>query len=92
MYIYAQSIKADSLFHETTKAIGLQKVIYSEKDISTPYKKYTGKLLPSNTYTTNWSVKLDSVLHKKRIIFSLYLLSFIFALMCGDFENKIKIK
>lgn len=43
MYIDAQSIKADSLFHETTKAIGLQKVIYSEKYISTPYKKYTGK-------------------------------------------------
>lgn len=58
MYIDAQSIKA-----ETTKAIGIQKVIYSEKYISTPYKKYTGKLLPSNTYTTNWSVKLDSVLH-----------------------------
>lgn len=38
MYIDAQSIKA-----ETTKAIGIQKVIYSEKYISTPYKKYTGK-------------------------------------------------
>lgn len=44
MHVYLRTVNQSGLlFHETTKAIGLQKVIYSEKYISTPYKKYTGK-------------------------------------------------